>query len=71
MIIIQSNYFGDLEITGKQEQSAAEWLTIELKDATKTKEILSIKEANELFNAHIYVTNSHVKDTDRTLHSLL
>ena len=71
MILISSNYFGKLEISGEQEKSAAEWLFIELNNATKAKEILAINEARKIYNVTVHVTNSHVQETDRTLHCLL
>lgn len=71
MTSLKSKHLGKLEISGEQEKSAAEWLLKELTNTTKSQEILAIHEARKTYNVAIHPTNSHVKETERTIHYLL
>lgn len=71
MIQIKSPYFGEIEISGENAQAAADWLTKELIDATPAQEMLAHRDAMIQFNVEVSATNSHVKDKENILHSLL
>lgn len=45
MVTIVSPHFGEIEISGENEQKAAEWLTHELNGATKAQEMLAHRNA--------------------------
>lgn len=71
MVTIVSPHFGEIEISGENEQKAAEWLTHELNGATKAQEMLAHRDAMLQFDVEVAATNSHVKDKENILHSLL
>lgn len=71
MIEITSPNFGTLQIIGENEHTAADQLKKELTGASKAQEILVITEYQKCYNVAIHVTNSHVVDKDRIVHSLL
>lgn len=71
MITIKSTNFGELEISGKDEETAADQLKKEISGASKAQEILAISDHQKRYNAAIHPTNSHVTVKDRTIHSLL
>ncbi len=71
MVTIVSPHFGEIEISGENEQKAAEWLTHELNGATKAQEILAHRNAMLQFGVQVAATNSHIKDKEKILHSLL
>lgn len=71
MIQIKSPNFGEIEITGENAQAAADWLSKELANATKAQEMLAHRNAMLQFGVEVAATNSHVKDKENILHSLL
>ena len=70
-MMIKSPHFGEIEITGENAQAAADWLTKELTGATKAQEMLAHRDAMIQFGVVVAATNSHVKDKENILHSLL
>ena len=50
---------------------AADWLSKELANATKAQEMLAHRDAMLQFGVEVAATNSHVKDKENILHSLL
>lgn len=70
-MMIKSPHFGEIEITGENAQAAADWLTKELTGATKAQEMLAHRDAMIQFGVEVTATNSHVKDKENILHSLL
>lgn len=71
MITIKSTHFGEIEISGENAPAAADWLTQEIANASKAEEILAHKQAMRDFGVTVQATNSHIKDTDKVIHSLL
>jgi len=70
-MIIKSPHFGEIQITGEEASSAADWLKSELSEATPAQEILAHQKAIRMFNAKVEATNSHVAQKENILHSLL
>ena len=70
-MIIPSPHFGEIEITGENAPAAADWLSKELIGMTKAQEMLAHRDAMIQFGVQIAATNSHVKDKENILHSLL
>lgn len=70
-MIIKSPHFGEIIITGENAQTAADWLTQELASATKAQEMLAHRNAMLQFGVQVATTNSHIKDKEKILHSLL
>lgn len=70
-MMIKSPHFGEIEITGENAQATADWLTKELTGATKAQEMLAHRDAMIQFGVEVAATNSHVKDKENILHSLL
>lgn len=70
-MIIPSPHFGEIEITGENAPAAADWLSKELIGTTKAQEMLAHRDAMIQFGVQIAATNSHVKDKENILHSLL
>lgn len=70
-MIIPSPHFGEIIITGKNAQTAADWLTQELASVTKAQEILLHREAMQHFNIELSVSNSHVDGKENIPHCLL
>lgn len=68
---IPSPHFGEIEITGKNAPAAADWLLKELIGATKAQEMLAHRDAMLQFGVQVVATNSHIKDKEKLLHSLL
>lgn len=68
---IPSPHFGEIEITGENAPAAADWLSKELANATKAQEMLAHRDAMLQFGVQVSATNSHVKDKENILHSLL
>lgn len=71
MVTIVSPHFGEIEISGENAQTAANWLTKELENATKAQEILLHREAMQQFNVELSVLNSHVEGKENIPHCLL
>lgn len=71
MIQIKSPHFGEIEITGENAPAAADWLSKELIGTTKAQEMLAHRDAMIQFGVQIAATNSHIKDKENILHSLL
>lgn len=71
MIKIKSPHFGEIEITGENAQTAADWLSKELANTTKAQEILLHREAMQQFNVVLSVSNSHVDGKENIPHCLL
>lgn len=70
-MIIKSPHFGEINITGEDATSAADWLTSQLAEATKAQEILAHQTAMRMFNVKVEATNSHIAEKEKILHSLL
>lgn len=70
-MLIKSPHFGEINITGEDATSAANWLTQELASATKAQEILLHREAMQQFNVELSVSNSHVEGKENIPHCLL
>lgn len=70
-MIIPSPHFGEIEITGENASAAADWLSKELIGTTKAQEMLAHRDAMIQFDVELAATNSHVKDKENILHSLL
>ena len=70
-MIIPSPHFGEIEITGENAPAAADWLSKELIGTTKAQEMLAHRDVMIQFGVQIAATNSHVKDKENILHSLL
>lgn len=70
-MMIKSPHFGEIHITGENAQAAADWLTKELANATPAQEMLAHRDAMLQFGVEVTATNSHVKDKENILHSLL
>ncbi len=70
-MIIPSPHFGEIEITGENASAAADWLSKELIGTTKAQEMLAHRDAMIQFGVQIAATNSHIKDKENILHSLL
>ena len=70
-MIIKSPHFGEIQITGEEASSAADWLKSELSEATLAQEILAHQKAIRMFNVKVEATNSHVAQKENILHSLL
>lgn len=68
---IPSPHFGEIEITGENAPAAADWLSKELIATTKAQEMLAHRDAMIQFGVQIAATNSHIKDKENILHSLL
>lgn len=68
---IPSPHFGEIEITGENAPAAADWLSKELIGTTKAQEILAHRDAMLQFGVQVAATNSHIKDKEKILHSLL
>lgn len=71
MVTIVSPHFGEIEISSENAQAAADWLSKELANATKAQEMLAHRNAMLQFGVEVAATNSHVKDKENILHSLL
>lgn len=71
MVTIVSPHFGEIEISGENASVAADWLSKELIGATKAQEMLAHRNAMLQFCVEVAATNSHVKDKENILHSLL
>ena len=71
MIKIKSPHFGEIEITGENAQTAADWLSKELANTTQAQEILLHREAMQQFNVVLSVSNSHVDGKENIPHCLL
>lgn len=61
----------DRGIFVKNAPAAADWLSKELIGATKAQEMLAHRDAMLQFGVEVAATNSHVKDKENILHSLL
>lgn len=70
-MIIPSPHFGEIEITGENAQTAADWLTKTLIDATPAQEMLAHRDAMLQFGVEIAATNSHIKGKKNIPHILL
>ncbi len=70
-MMIKSPHFGEIHITGENAQVAADWLSKELIGATPAQEMLAHRDAMIQFDVEVAATNSHVKDKENILHSLL
>lgn len=70
-MIIPSPHFGEIIITGENAQAVADWLSKELETATPAHEMLAHRDAMLQFGVEVAATNSHVKDKENILHSLL
>lgn len=70
-MMIKSPHFGEIQITGEDASSAADWLKSELSEATPAQEILAHQTAMRMFNVRVEATNSHVVQKENILHSLL
>lgn len=70
-MMIKSPNFGEIQITGEDASSAAEWLKSELAESTTAQEILAHQKAMRIFNVRVEATNSHVAQKKNILHSLL
>lgn len=68
---IPSPNFGEIIVTGENATAAADWLTKNLIDATPAQEMLAHRDAMLQFGVEVAATNSHVKDKENILHSLL
>lgn len=68
---IPSPHFGEIEITGENAPAAADWLSKELANVTKAQEMLAHRDAMLQFGVQVAATNSHIKDKEKILHSLL
>lgn len=71
MITISSPNFGEVEITGTQEQEASLYLSSQIEYATKAQEILTHHQTQQLYDVTVTATNSHIKDATNIPHSLL
>lgn len=71
MVTIVSPHFGEIEISGENAPAAADWLSKELIGATKAQEMLAHRDAMIQFGVQVAATNSHIKDKEKILHSLL
>ena len=70
-MMIKSPHFGEIQITGEDASSAADWLKSELSEATPAQEILAHQKAMRMFNVKVEATTSHVAQKENILHSLL